>query len=95
MALISAAVHTFLRTRKDLRRDGDMFGGGLALTTVLDPLKTFRRASYFPRAEKQSRRSSENEGLVASYGDTIREWQLKAERVKHVGNKLNSVLILL
>ena len=48
VALISAAVRTFLRTRKDLRRDGEMFGGGLALTTVLDPLKTFRRASYFP-----------------------------------------------
>ena len=48
VALISAAVRTFPRTRKDLRRDGEMFGGGLALITVLDPLKTFRRASYFP-----------------------------------------------
>ena len=55
VALISAAVRTFPRTRKDLRRDGEMFGRGSGTNNSARPLEDLSPGHVLSRGQRNNR----------------------------------------
>ena len=67
--IVSAAGRTCLRPRGDLRRVGEKSAVGLALPNPYRPIVGSRcsRPQTLPRVKKHSRRTVNNEGVLACY----------------------------